>query len=257
VDLPLPKQGYRQRSSELVVKDLKELKRKYGFKFMEFSNAALSPRQFREMSKGLIEAKIKTPWWCFSRAEIGFSRGLFALGKKAGCESVGFGIESASQRVLDFLDKGICFSSARRVLRDCSKEKLGVNLQMMIGLPSETIEEALETIDFLVEDDRYLSDVAFNIYYLTPASRIFLDPSKYGIKVQKVRRLPFKFFHPFSHITGEVDHDKALNLLNLYSSLLGKSNKVKSESKIDAVSQPVSKKTLNVRVGKETGSIEF
>jgi anaerobic magnesium-protoporphyrin IX monomethyl ester cyclase len=255
VDLPLPKQGYRERSSHLVVKDLRELKKKYNFKFMEFSNAALSPRQFREMSVGLINAKMKTDWWCFSRAEAGFSRAVFAQGKKAGCVAVGFGLESASQRVLDFLDKGINFSSAYQVLQNCNNAKLGVNLQMMLGLPSETVAEALETIDFLVDNKKILNDVAFNIFYLTPDSRVFLDPSKYGIKYKRYPKLPFKFFHSFSHVTGEVDADQAENLLNLYANIL--SNKNKPKIKVNAVSRQDTELRLQISLGKEKARLDY
>ena len=45
----------------------------------------------------------------------------------------------------------------------------------------------------------------FNIYCLTSHSKIFLNPEKYGIKLKYDRKLPFRYFYPFRHITGDID----------------------------------------------------
>lgn len=220
VDLPLPKQGYRERSMDLVIDDLKKLKRRYNMCFLEISNAVISPLQMKKLSQRILSEGIEFSWWCFARLESGFTKDIFDLAKKAGCSTVAFGLESGSQRVLDFIDKGVNLANAKRVIVDCKNAGIQVDLQLMMGLPSETLSEALDTVKFLIEYRDYITTATFNTYYVTPASRIYIDPSRYDISYAKYPNIPFKFFHNFSHISGELPTKRALNLINLYRYLL-------------------------------------
>jgi hypothetical protein len=63
---------------------------------------------------------------------------------------------------------------------------------------------------------------AFNIYYLTPKSKVYLRPEEYGIAMMAVEKLPFRFFHPFRHLTGNISEPMADKLIQLYDDLIGK-----------------------------------
>ncbi|MBI5893817.1 MAG: B12-binding domain-containing radical SAM protein [Deltaproteobacteria bacterium] len=176
VDLPHPKQGYRVKNPSLVVRDIKNLLQKYPLKELIISDPAMSPNQMRGISREIIKEDLKIQWWCWTRLDKHWTKDIFELAKKAGCRTIDFGLETASQRLLDFMQKGINIDIAKRVLNDCYDAGLEIDLQMMLGLPTETKEEALETVTFLVENRKLIKHVTFNIYYLTPGCLIHGNP---------------------------------------------------------------------------------
>ena len=91
----------------------------------------------------------------------------------------------------------------------------------MIGLPGESYDEGLDTVEFLIANRKYISAVSFNVYYLTPANRIFDDPHAWGVRCRKSRKLPFRFFYPFVNERGMSTREASL-LQELYETLLSK-----------------------------------
>lgn len=66
---------------------------------------------------------------------------------------------------------------------------------------------------------KFISNVIFNIYYLTPANFVYQEPEKYGINYDKNDSLPFRFFMPFTN-TGGMDKFEACRLQEIYYALL-------------------------------------
>ena len=219
VDLPHPKQGYRHKPPGLVVQDMRILLSTYPLGDLMISDPAMSPRQMLGVSQEIIRQKLQVSWWCLCRADKGFNKEVFLAAKEAGCHSVSFGLETANQRLLDFLSKGINLDSAKRVFRDCHEAGLNVQLQMMIGLPTETVQEALETIHFLVENRKIIQQVTFNVYYLTPGCLIAGDLARYGISA-KESNLPFEFFREFSYSPAGMTKKESYSLIRLYNILM-------------------------------------
>jgi anaerobic magnesium-protoporphyrin IX monomethyl ester cyclase len=72
---------------------------------------------------------------------------LVAL-KKAGCVRVHYGIENANQRILDILQKGITVEQAERVIMETREAGIETLAYFMLGNPTETRSEVLNTIQF-------------------------------------------------------------------------------------------------------------
>lgn len=218
VDLPLPKPTYRRKNPGLVVRDMKALKEKYGIKMLMFGDPGLSPRQMLEISQEILKEKLDISWWTMARLDPGFNKEIFRLAARAGLKQVNFGFECASDTLCDRLDKGNKKATSLRVLQECSASGIVTGLQTILGLPGETWEEGLETINFLVAHKTFISTVAFNVYYVTPANYVHQDPEKYGLDIEYDPALPFRFFLPFTNPKG-LSRTEAKLLENLYFSL--------------------------------------
>ncbi|MFA5119197.1 MAG: radical SAM protein [Candidatus Omnitrophota bacterium] len=221
VDLPLPKPAYRAKSAALVVNDMRKLKERYNASYLLFGDPGLSPRQMREISRKMIDERVEMQWWTMARLDPGFDSGLFEKAYAAGLRQVNFGFESASDRVCGLLDKGNQRERSSRIIRDCAHAGIKVDLQTMLGLPGETFEDGMDTIDFLLSHKEFISHVTFNTYYLTPSNYVHLDPVKYGIEYENRPELPFAFFIPFKN-KGGMGSDWANQLEKLYYSLANK-----------------------------------
>ena len=68
--------------------------------------------------------------------------------KKAGCWIVSLGVESGNEEILKKTKKGITKQDVVEAVNVCKSEGLKSFLFLIIGLPWETKETAIETIDF-------------------------------------------------------------------------------------------------------------
>lgn len=87
--------------------------------------------------------------------------------KKAGCHTIFVGIESGSQRMLDFLGKKTTVSQNINAIKICKKHKIKCEASLMIGLPTETQKDLKETVNLI---KRYKPDViSVHVYAPLPA----------------------------------------------------------------------------------------
>jgi radical SAM superfamily enzyme YgiQ (UPF0313 family) len=255
VDLPLPKPAYRVKSAALVVNDMRELKERYNASYLLFGDPGLSPRQMREVSRKMIDGRVEIEWWTMARLDPGFDSGLFEMAYAAGLRQVNFGFESASDRVCGLLDKGNQRERSFRIIRDCAHAGIKVDLQTMLGLPGETFEDGMETIDFLLSHKELISHVTFNTYYLTPGNYVYLNPVKYGIEYENRTELPFAFFIPFKN-KGGMDSEWANLLEKMYSSLANKNRDHKPQESLHP-RDPLFEGTVKFRLNAESCRLRY
>lgn len=66
----------------------------------------------------------------------------------AGCYRIHFGVESATPRILDYMEKGVAPERIEKAFLDTRAAGIGTYAYMMIGVPTETEEEMFRTADF-------------------------------------------------------------------------------------------------------------
>jgi len=130
--------------------------------------------------------------------------------KEAGCEELGYGVESLSQAVLDQHAKMINLDQVYLALENTAKVGLRSRLFLIIGLPGEPPGYSQRLDDFLKRANPDGVDLSTLVPY--PGSDIYHNPTKYGIKLKPNG---FEIYHMTLGLAeGEVDrpltfvHDK-------------------------------------------------
>lgn len=100
-----------------------------------------------ELCERIIEAGLRMTWSCNTRV-TDVAPELLALMREAGCWQISFGIESGSQRVLNFMRKGTSLPLIRTVLRWTREAGIRTNGYFLFGFPTETEEEMHQSIEF-------------------------------------------------------------------------------------------------------------
>ena len=128
-------------TGERVIAQIEYLKKRYGTKHITFfeDNFTGNRRRLHEFCNLVIRRKLKIKWDCDSRADL--DEEDIALMAKAGCVSVGLGIETGSQKMLDFIQKDITIEEMEKTFWLLVKYKITPTVYIVYGFPTETIED--------------------------------------------------------------------------------------------------------------------
>ncbi len=168
---------------EEAVDILGRLQQKYsptGYFFL--NNEINASRGFVEKFCDLIiKRRLKILWSDCARADFVNKRVLQRM-KKAGCIRLIFGIETGSNRLLQYMKKEITVDQLERVVRWTHKLGIWTGVEIICGLPHEKQEDIQSTIEFLTRNKAYINRLYYNTFDLRGGSLLFHDPSKYGIE---------------------------------------------------------------------------
>ena len=116
--------------------------------------------------------KFRKSFVCQSRADIIVRNPeLFRDMRKCGLQMVMTGFESGSQRVLNFLRKGTTVEQNLKAASICKKLGIRVWANFMLGIPTETKEEALDTVKMIKRMKPYVASPTF--YVPNPGSDLY------------------------------------------------------------------------------------
>lgn len=164
--------NYRCMGAKRIVDEIEHMMQTYGTRAIEFreDNFTVKKKRVLEFCKLISERGLKIDWMCESRVDLVNERLLETM-RKSGCVYIYFGVESGSQRVLDFLRKGITLEQTENAFSLCKKVGIKTGASIMIGIPNQTLKENYESIDFVKQIDADI--VYFNPFMGYPGSDIY------------------------------------------------------------------------------------
>lgn len=177
--------AYRERSIVSVINEMCGDKKKYGTRVFYICDEMLSASRARHLAEAILmcEELADIYYLFYAKPTSDYSNTTLELLSKSGCVAIFWGLESASQRLLDFVDKGTKLTEATRVFQKCKGANISNWLFIMYGLPTETKEEAQATVDFLVRHQRLFDYFSPSQFVLTAESRMAERPEEYGIRI--------------------------------------------------------------------------
>lgn len=144
----------RLNSASRVVSEMEILIRQYGAEALFFieDNFFLSKLRVEKICEELIAKKIEIIWGANARVDR-VDLKLLQLAKQAGCEQTTFGFESGSQKILDVLNKQTTVEQNKQAIKMCGEAEIIPQGTIMIGSPTETIEDIELTKQFIRETE--------------------------------------------------------------------------------------------------------
>ena len=142
---------FRFRSAENVLKEIEYLKtRGINDFFLVDDQFTSNKERVLKLCKLLINKNIDIKFKVSSRIDRVDTEMLNLL-KKAGCYRIHYGIESGSQRLLDFMEKGITLDQIRETVKNTKEAGIEIFAYMMIGIPTETAEDIKKSVKLISE----------------------------------------------------------------------------------------------------------
>lgn len=143
--------GYkvRGRSQKRIAEEMSSIAKSLGHKKFLFKDDTMvlgGVKYFVEFERELASAGLSdSQWVCQARVDQ-ISAPLIEQMKKCGLEAIAFGVESGSQKVLDFFRKGIKVEQTVKAFDLCHEHGIGTLAFVMLGAPVETREDLEATV---------------------------------------------------------------------------------------------------------------
>ena len=173
--------GYRTRSPALVAEEIAELRRAAGVRHVDFVDSTFNspPGHAIEVCEEIERRKLNVQLDTTNFTPATVPRELVSAMRAAGFRTLGITAESASDAVLDRLEKGFTAAKAREVAERIERAGIRTLWIFLVGGPGETPTTLEETLSFaawrLGRGDAVYLTVGLRIYPGTTLHRIALD----------------------------------------------------------------------------------
>ena len=139
----------RLRKPSRIVDEIQYYIRHFGAREIKFwdEHFTYSHRHVYEFCDEMVKRDVNVRWWCSCRADA-VDRKILKAMKAAGCWCINFGVESGVQKNLDTLMKHETLDRIRLAVRLAHSVGIKTHTTYIFGIPGETFEEGLQTIDF-------------------------------------------------------------------------------------------------------------
>lgn len=168
--------GFKVRPVDEVISELKYLK-SLGVKELYFRDQTFGANKKRaiELCDRMVEEDLNFTWFCFSRVDV-INEELVDAMKRSGCHTIIFGIESINDKTLVDVQKRINIEKIKNAFSLCKKKGIRRAATFIIGLPGETEEDIMRTVDFSKEID--CSFASFNVAGIRPGTEWSHNPER-------------------------------------------------------------------------------
>jgi anaerobic magnesium-protoporphyrin IX monomethyl ester cyclase len=170
--------GYRTRAPGLVADEIEELKHKAGVTTFDFVDSTFNspPGHALEVCEAISRRDLRVHLDTTNFTPAAASNELLSAMRTAGFRTLGITAESASDAVLEKLQKGFTASKAREVAERVERAGIRALWIFLVGGPGETMKTLNETLRFaqwrLDHGDAVYMTVGLRIYPGTTLQRI-------------------------------------------------------------------------------------
>ena len=176
---------YEATPREVLADRIETLIAETGRRGFHFVDEAAPPAGLKNLALTLLERGVTISWWGNVRFELAFTPDLCRLLAASGCIALSAGLESANDRLLAAMKKGITVDQTVRVADALHQAGILVHAYLMYGLPSETLAETIESLERVRQ--LFAADLIQSAFWhrftTTAHSPIGLNPTAYGIRV--------------------------------------------------------------------------
>ncbi len=170
---------YRLRSPEDILNEIDHCLKTYPIRSVYFDDDTfnINKEHVMAIAQGFIDRHWDIPWGIMARADHMDEEMLEKLAE-SNLWGVKYGIESGVQKIVDQCGKKLDLQKVRRICRITRESGIKMHLTFTFGLPGETRDTALKTLDFALEMNP--DSVQFSIATPFPGSRFYDEMQQNG-----------------------------------------------------------------------------
>ena len=201
---------YEPVAAKLLCDRMEELIEQTGQNGFHFVDEAAPPALMRALALEILRRKLTVTWWTNIRFEKSFTKDLCILLKASGCIAISGGLEVASDRLLQLIDKGVTVAQVAKVTRNLTEAGIMVHAYLMYGFPTQTAQETIDSLEMVRQlfEIGILQSGFWHQFAMTAHSPVGMYPEKFGV-LKETNEIGTFANNDIIHIdkTG-TDHDK-------------------------------------------------
>lgn len=176
--------NYEPVAASLLVDRMEEMIEQTGQNGFHFVDEAAPPALMRSLAIEIIRRKLVVTWWTNVRFEKSFTRDLCLLLRSSGCIAVSGGLEVASDRLLELIQKGITVAQVAKVSKHFTEAGIMVHAYLMYGFPTQTEQETIDSLEMVRQmfETGVLQSAFWHLFTMTAHSPVGLEPHKYKVR---------------------------------------------------------------------------
>ncbi|MEQ1743967.1 MAG: radical SAM protein [Saprospiraceae bacterium] len=201
---------YEPLTASLLCDRIETLIAQTGQTGFHFVDEAAPPALMRALALEIIRRKLTVTWWTNIRFEKSFSRDLCTLLRASGCVAVSGGLEVASDRLLDLIQKGVTVAQVARVTRNFTESGIMVHAYLMYGFPTQTAQETIDSLEMVRQmfEAGILQSGFWHLFAMTAHSPVGLHPEQFGVQQLPNQRGTFAHNDIVHTDPSGADHDQ-------------------------------------------------
>jgi anaerobic magnesium-protoporphyrin IX monomethyl ester cyclase len=175
----------RFRNPGLVVDEMEKIQHDFGSPKINIvdDTFTLNKHHAREVCEEMLRRNLKIKWSAFARVDT-ITEDLARLMRRAGCEWVLFGVESADENILKTIKKGITLEGVQLGVKTATEAGIQVFNSFILGLPGESRDTALKSMAFAEElHHKYDAKYGFHVLSPLPGTELYERPHDYGLRI--------------------------------------------------------------------------
>lgn len=175
---------YRSRSAQNIVSEIAfQLKNYPDIKQFFFNDYLINGnlKTLNELCDLIIANNMDINWCSYAVIRREMDNYLLHKMKLAGCNSLIYGVESGSNRVLKLMKKGYTAELAEQILRSTFESGICADFNIIVGFPGETELDFRETIEFVRRCNKYAGHIDLHTCLVLKGSHLFLHSELFKI----------------------------------------------------------------------------
>ncbi|MEZ4668296.1 MAG: radical SAM protein [Anaerolineae bacterium] len=174
-------ESFSQLRAEELVQQMTFLNQKYGTRHIFFSDEAITPKNLRALPAALEAIGTPFHWGGCARFERVITRDLLDGMQRGGCRMILYGLESASEAIMDRMIKGTKVEDMSRILVESGEAGIWNHTFFFFGFPGETLDDAQATVNFLFKHKPYIHSAAMGTFLMERYSPAHQFPQRFGV----------------------------------------------------------------------------
>jgi hypothetical protein len=176
--------NYEPLAASLLCDRMEELILQTGQNGFHFVDEAAPPALMRDLALEILRRKLVVTWWTNIRFEKSFTKDLCLLLKASGCIAISGGLEVASDRLLDLIQKGVTVAQVARVTQNFTEAGIMVHAYLMYGFPTQTAQETIDSLEMVRQmfAAGILQSAFWHQFAMTAHSPVGLYPKQFNVQ---------------------------------------------------------------------------
>ncbi len=175
---------YETAAIQLIVDRMEAMIEETGVTGFHLVDEAAPPAVLRQLAEEILKRKLTVSYWGNVRFEKAFTPELCYLMAQSGCIAISGGLEVASDRILQLINKGITIDTASESMKNFTQAGIMTHAYLMYGFPTETAKETIASLEVVrsLFEKGWLQSAFWHRYAMTMHSPSGMKPESVGAK---------------------------------------------------------------------------